>query len=120
MPPRELRLTAQTIQILGAITSCPMGEVSGAEIGRVTKLKSGTLYPILLRLEQAKWLESRWEADDPCELGRPRRRLYRLTGLGARKANEALAKVRAAIGGVVWARPLPRSSSGFYISSAEP
>jgi len=66
----------------------------------VAKLKSGTLYPILLRLEQAKWLESRWEADDPRQLGRPRCRLYRLTGLGARKANKVLAEVRAAIRGL--------------------
>jgi PadR family transcriptional regulator PadR len=103
MARRDVRLSAQTIQILGAITSCPTGEVSGAEIGRVTKLKSGTLYPILLRLEQAKWLESRWEANEPSQLGRPRRRLYRLTGLGVRRANEVLADVRAAIGGLVWA-----------------
>jgi PadR family transcriptional regulator PadR len=103
MGAKEVRVTAQTIQVLGAMVSCLSEEVSGAEIGRVTKLKSGTLYPILLRLEQAKWLESRWEADDPRELGRPRRRLYRLTGLGAKKANKALAEVRAAIGGFVWA-----------------
>jgi PadR family transcriptional regulator PadR len=60
--------------------------LSGAEIGRVTDLASGTLYPILFRLERAKWLQSEWEDCDPSALGRPRRRLYRITGVGFRKA----------------------------------
>jgi DNA-binding PadR family transcriptional regulator len=63
--------------------------VSGAQIGRETELASGTLYPILLRLEQAGWLKSQWEDGDPSELGRPRRRLYRITGVGFRKAKAA-------------------------------
>ena len=43
----------------------------------------GTLYKALARLETAGFLTSRWE--DPLialEAGRPRRRLYRLTGVG--------------------------------------
>lgn len=51
---------------------------------------SGTVYPILLRLEQAGWLESEWETADPVLLSRPRRRLYRLTGLGIGRASAAL------------------------------
>lgn len=64
-------------------------EFSGAEIARSTKLASGTLYPILMRLEDAGWVESRWEAEDPRELGRPRRRFYQVTGVGARMARSA-------------------------------
>ena len=67
--------------------SSPRDELSGAEIGRFAKLASGTLYPILLRLEEAGWLASRWEVEDPRELRRPRRRFYRVTGVGARKAS---------------------------------
>ena len=54
-------------------------------------LASGTLYPILLRLESAGWLASRWESVDPSEAGRPRRRLYRITPGGLRRASEAFA-----------------------------
>jgi PadR family transcriptional regulator PadR len=46
-------------------------------------LGSGTAYPILVVLEEHGILHSRWEADAPQMLGRPRRRLYRLTSLGA-------------------------------------
>jgi len=96
------RLTAQALKILGALMSCPEGEASGADIARATKLPSGTLYPILLRLEQAHWLESRWEIENPHELGRPRRRFYRVTGLGARCARSAFREVASAIGGLAW------------------
>ena len=56
----------------------------GYDLARETDLKSGTLYPILMRLERQGWLEARWE-DDPVP-GRPWRHLYRLTGLGIEEA----------------------------------
>jgi DNA-binding PadR family transcriptional regulator len=96
-------MSAQTLKVLGALLSSPRDELSGAEIGRVAKLASGTLYPILIRLEQAKWLESRWETDDPKALGRPRRRFYRVTGLGVSKAREVLREVDSAFGSLSWA-----------------
>jgi len=60
MDNREPRLTAQTLKVLGSLMVNPKQEMSGAEIAASTKLASGTLYPILMRLEEAKWLESRW------------------------------------------------------------
>jgi PadR family transcriptional regulator, regulatory protein PadR len=83
------RLTSQTLKVLSVLMSPTNDGLSGAEIGRVTDLASGTLYPILLRLEKAKWLESQWENGDPSQLGRPRRRLYRITGIGFRRAKAA-------------------------------
>jgi len=64
-------------------------KLSGAEIARETKLQTGTLYPILARLEDAGWLTSEWETEAPSELGRPRRRLYRITGHGVKKTQAA-------------------------------
>ena len=46
-------------------------------------LGHGTLYKALGRLEDQGLLESRWEDVDPSEVGRPRRRLYRVTGAAA-------------------------------------
>ena len=89
MTSNEPRLTSQTLKVLGVLMSPTKDGVSGAQIGRETELASGTLYPILLRLEQAGWLKSQWEDGDPSELGRPRRRLYRITGVGFRKAKAA-------------------------------
>ena len=83
------RLTTQTLKVLGALMSGARDEISGAEIARSTKLASGSLYPILMRLEDAGWVESRWETEDPRELGRPRRRFYRVTSIGMRAARSA-------------------------------
>ena len=50
----------------------------------------GTLYKALDRMERMGLLESRWE--DPeigAAQGRPRRRLYRVTGQGERALDEA-------------------------------
>jgi len=99
------RMTTQTLRVLGAFTTSELGELSGAEIAKRTGLQSGTLYPILARLEQAEWLESKWEAGDPSELGRPRRRLYTLTGFGAKSARAAYREVSEMIGGPAWQHP---------------
>ena len=50
----------------------------------------GTLYKALERLERAGMLTSRWEDPDVAMAeGRPRRRLYEVTGLGERAAAAA-------------------------------
>ena len=99
----EPRITGPTLKVLAALLSSPRDELSGAEIGRASKLASGTLYPILLRLEGAGWLQSRWEREDPSELGRPRRRFYRATALGAKKAKAAVKDLQPAFGRLSWA-----------------
>jgi len=96
------RITTQTLSILGAFTSSQPHKLSGAEIAKRSNLQSGTLYPILARLERAGWLESQWEIGDPCQLGRPRRRLYQLTGLGEKNALAAYKEISGMIGGLVW------------------
>ena len=50
----------------------------------------GTLYKALSRLEESGLLTSRWE-DAAAAEGRPRRRLYELTGQGVRVATQGLA-----------------------------
>jgi DNA-binding PadR family transcriptional regulator len=52
----------------------------GYDLSRSTGLKSGTLYPILVRLAEQGWLEARWT--EPARVGRPPRHLYRLTADG--------------------------------------
>ena len=78
-------------------------ELSGAAISREARLTSGTLYPMLMRLEQYGWLESRWEIDDPQTLGRPRRRYYRLTGVGETRARAAARELEPVVGNLAWA-----------------
>src|SRR5258708_35064668 len=76
---------------------------SGAEIAKATKIGSGTLYPWPARLEAAGWATSQWEDVDPHEAGRPRRRLYKLTGVGQRRAREALSGLQLGTGVPAWA-----------------
>lgn len=78
-------------------------ELSGAEIGRATKLASGTLYPLLIRLENAGWLQSRWEREDPRDLGRPRKRFYEITALGAQIARTTFRELEPMAGRTAWA-----------------
>jgi PadR family transcriptional regulator, regulatory protein PadR len=98
----ELRLTTQTLKVLGTLLASGGDELAGADIGRAAELQSGTLYPILFRLERENWVVSRWEVENPQELGRPRRRLYKLTGLGARKSKAEFRNLTSAIGGLAW------------------
>jgi PadR family transcriptional regulator PadR len=62
----------------------------------------GTLYKALGRLEEFGLLSSRWEDAATAAEGRPRRRLYELTGEGARVAEQAR---------VVVVAPRPRVAS---------
>ena len=68
--------------VLHALNTHPQGETYSAEICRLTGLPSGTVVPILQRLEQAGVLTSRREDVDPRKEGRPRRRYYTLTEAG--------------------------------------
>lgn len=65
-------------------------EQYGFGLLKSTGVKSGSLYPLLDRLEERGWIES-WDEDIDVEAeGRPRRRLYRLTPLGEREARRAV------------------------------
>lgn len=63
----------------------------GAEISRLASVGNGSLYPALDGLEDAGWIEGIWEEGDPAKMSRPRRRYYRLTGLGAVEAERVIA-----------------------------
>src|ERR671928_585930 len=87
-----LRMTIPTQLVLEALLADPARELYGVEIGDHAALRSGTVHPILARLEGVGWLRSRWEDIDPRTEGRPPRRYYRLTAEGARAAQAALAR----------------------------
>ncbi|MEU9201924.1 helix-turn-helix transcriptional regulator [Streptomyces sp. NPDC048332] len=88
----EPRMTMATKAVLSALIAKPADEHYGLEISDAAGLAPGSIYPILIRLEQCGWLESRWEDIDTHEEGRPKRRYYRLSQKGAQSATAALAK----------------------------
>jgi DNA-binding PadR family transcriptional regulator len=84
----------QTRAVLAALAADPANWRHGYELARETGLKSGTLYPILVRLADRGYLETQWEEEQP--QGRPRRHLYRLTASGVARAAEAATKPASA------------------------
>lgn len=85
----EVRLSPQTLLVLEALLEDPGDWTHGYDIAQRTGLKSGTLYPVLMRLSERGWLESKWE--QPEENGRPRH-VYRFTSSGRKRAQAALAE----------------------------
>jgi PadR family transcriptional regulator, regulatory protein PadR len=88
------RMTIPTQFVLAALLAQPDREMYGLEVCQAAVLPSGTVHPILARLEGVGWLESRWEDIDPAVEGRPQRRYYRLTGTGRAAASAALSRAR--------------------------
>ncbi len=84
------QMTTQTLAVLSTMLSDPDADWFGLDLSKRSGLKPGTIYPILDRTLKAGWLERRWEEIDPTLEGRPRRRLYRLTAIGAQAARQAL------------------------------
>jgi DNA-binding PadR family transcriptional regulator len=97
------RMTWQLLTVLTVLLDGPTNERYGLELVQETGILSGTLYPLLVRLERLGLLQSRWEQLDEAEAGRRRRRYYRLTPDGQLWAEQALVE-RAALTN----RPAPR------------
>lgn len=85
-------MTIPTQLVLQVFLEEASRERYGSDVGAQAGLPSGTVHPILARLEGVGWLESRWEDIDPRVAGRPARRYYRLTESGALAAPTALAR----------------------------
>jgi PadR family transcriptional regulator PadR len=89
-----LKMTGPVQQVLRAMLEDAAVPRYGLEISRQADLETGTLYPVMARLERVGWVESSWENPD---LGisdkRPRRRYYHLTKDGAEQARLALAEI---------------------------
>ena len=90
---RRTSFSAQTLTLLAALAAGPSEWRHGYDLARETGLKSGTLYPILIRLADREIVEACWEEGQPA--GRPRRHMYRLTSDGLAVATTALAAVPA-------------------------
>jgi PadR family transcriptional regulator PadR len=90
---RNRRPSAHTLALLDALTQRPRAWQYGYDLSRLTGMKSGTLYPILMRLSERGALESKWQP--AAQEGRPPRHMYRLTAAGLAFAREAASTVTA-------------------------
>jgi PadR family transcriptional regulator, regulatory protein PadR len=101
------RMTLPTQLVLRAMLENPTHEMYGLQVCAASGLASGTIHPILARLESLGWTESRWEEADPHAEGRPRRRYYRFTPDGAECARLALAAAHTQVSTLPALRPRP-------------
>ena len=86
--PRRTNISPQTLRVLTQLLTRHDAWHYGYALARETGLPSGTLYPILIRLAEQGWLQTKWtEPDRP---GAPPRHIYRLTRAGARAAAERI------------------------------
>jgi len=86
-------LTHTTLKVLRFLLESQGKDIGGADITRQTGILSGVMYPILARLERARWLSGNWETQSASELSRPRKRLYHFTSDGLLKARAAFAEL---------------------------
>jgi DNA-binding PadR family transcriptional regulator len=87
--PRNRRPSKQMIMLLAALAARSQHWHHGYELMKQTGLKSGTLYPLLMRMTDQGLVEAEWR--EPLQPGRPARHAYRLTAAGralARAADE--------------------------------
>jgi PadR family transcriptional regulator PadR len=88
----EPRMTLPTQLVLGVLLSDPDGQHYGLAISKQVGRQTGSIYPILARLERAGWVTSQREDIDPAAEGRRPRRYYKLTELGRQRASVELAE----------------------------
>ena len=81
---RSRSLSPHARLLLGRLAEAGERWSYGYELSSLTGIKSGTLYPLLIRLEGQGYLEAEWLP--PMVNGRPPRHAYRLTAAGRRLA----------------------------------
>lgn len=100
-------MTLPTQLVLRELLAKPTHEMYGLQLCEQAGLPSGTIHPILARLEGLGWVESYWEDIDTRAEGRPRRRYYKLTEDGAERARIALAQATTRVSDLPGLRPRP-------------
>lgn len=88
---KKVRISRETVLVLERFLARPADWRYGYDLSRETGLKSGTLYPILMRLAKHSLLEACWITT---EGGVPPRHTYRLTPDGLELARAKLAEYR--------------------------
>jgi DNA-binding PadR family transcriptional regulator len=83
-------VTTPLERVLRAFLDDPATPRYGYDLMKAASLQSGTLYPMLARLEHEKLVASAWET--PQQEGQRPRKYYRLTGEGIRAARLELAR----------------------------
>lgn len=96
-----MTLTRNTLKLFSVFVNNPERDFYGLEISEMTGIAYGSLLPLLIRLEEAAWLEGAWENIDPSEKGRPKRKYFRMSEESMGKAKELVSREVAFLSGKV-------------------
>lgn len=96
----RFRVTDATLDVLEVLLSGD-DELYGLKIAKQIQRPTGSVFPILARLEEHGWVVSEWESGDRAERG-ARRRLYRLNPDGLSQARILLAERRGEQAVIRW------------------
>jgi len=88
---KDLDITPRMATVLKVFLEDPDQPRFGFELMKLTEMASGSLYPMLARLEGAGWLSRGREDIDPHAAGRPARTNYTITGIAVTAARIQLA-----------------------------
>jgi PadR family transcriptional regulator, regulatory protein PadR len=104
-----VKLTGPLERVLRVFLADTSARRYGYDLMKAARLPSGTLYPMLARLDDEGLVTSEWEPPSDDAGGRPPRKYYQLTGEGIRVARLELAQAAAAAPRAVrgTARPAP-------------
>jgi PadR family transcriptional regulator, regulatory protein PadR len=91
----EFRMTTTVASVLREFLEDIDQRQYGFDLMRRCGLPSGSLYPVLARLERAGWIVGKVEEIDAAHEARPARKYYLLTGHGAVEASRELAVLSA-------------------------
>jgi PadR family transcriptional regulator, regulatory protein PadR len=92
-----VKLTGPLERVLRVLLADPSAPHYGYDLMKAAKLPSGTLYPMLARLQQDGLVDAEWEAQREDAGGRPPRKYYRLTAEGLRVARLELAQAASSV-----------------------
>lgn len=90
----DITMTPAIGRVLTVFLDDPAEKRYGFELMQVTGISSGSLYPVLAKLQEAGWIVGERESIDPRNEGRPARRYYTLTAQGIQAGLAALAEFR--------------------------
>ncbi|MHB1593294.1 MAG: PadR family transcriptional regulator [Streptosporangiaceae bacterium] len=110
-----MKMTAPLERVLRVLAADPAGQHYGYDLMKAARLPSGTLYPMLARLQDQGLVESEWEEQRSDTGGRPRRKYYRLTAEGATVARLELARSATRTGSAP--QVTPRTAPGTHGSA---
>lgn len=83
---RSRTLSAHARNVLAIMADAGNEWRHGYDLCQQGQIKSGTLYPLLIRLQAQGYLDAEWQT--PAEAGRPPRHAYRLTAAGRQLARD--------------------------------